>query len=294
MLRLISLLLLVFLFVSCTSTKSVIHTTRKGDKTYTSTPRSYEKSPRKSSTKKNVDNTRNTKSLENKVSETQVLAATTRVKVTNDMILAYIEKYKDVAQTNRDKYGIPASIILGQAILESGSGTGPLSQYANNHFGIKCHKDWTGQSIKYDDDSLEECFRKYENPYDSFRDHAVFLTSGSRYVPLFKLDRKDYKAWANGLKNAGYATDSLYPTKLIGLIERFELYKYDGGSLFMKTNEVVVQKDFFVSNDNFHVVTKGDTLFSISKAYKISIENLKKKNNLLDNAISIGQSIIIK
>ncbi len=294
MLRLISLLLLVFLFVSCTSTKSVIHTTRKGDKTYTSTPRSYEKSPRKSSTKKNVDNTRNTKSLENKVSETQVLAATTHVKVTNDMILAYIEKYKDVAQTNRDKYGIPASIILGQAILESGSGTGPLSQYANNHFGIKCHKDWTGQSIKYDDDSLEECFRKYENPYDSFRDHAVFLTSGSRYVPLFKLDRKDYKAWANGLKNAGYATDSLYPTKLIGLIERFELYKYDGGSLFMKTNEVVVQKDFFVSNDNFHVVTKGDTLFSISKAYKISIENLKKKNNLLDNAISIGQSIIIK
>ena len=292
--RLNGLLLLVFLFVSCTSTKSVIHTTRKGDKTYTSTPRNYGKSPKKSSAKNNVDKTRNPKSSENNDLETQVLAATTRVKVTNDVILAYIEKYKEVAQSNRNKYGIPASIILGQAILESGSGTGPLSQYANNHFGIKCHKDWVGQSVKYDDDSIDECFRKYDNPFDSFRDHAVFLTSGSRYMPLFKLDKKDYKAWANGLKNAGYATDSLYPTKLIGLIERFQLYKYDGGSLFTNTNEVVAQKDVFVSNDNFHVVTKGDTLYSISKAYKISIENLKKKNNLLDNAISIGQSIIIK
>jgi flagellum-specific peptidoglycan hydrolase FlgJ len=294
MLRLNGLLLLVFLFVSCTSNKSVIQTTRKGDKTYSATPRNYGKSPKKSSAKKNVDKTRNPKSSENNNSETQVLAATTRVKVTNDMILAYIEKYKEVAQTNTEKYGIPASIILGQAILESGSGTGPLSLYANNHFGIKCHKDWVGQSVKYDDDSIDECFRKYENPYDSFRDHAVFLTSGSRYGSLFKLDKKDYKAWANGLKNAGYATDNLYPTKLIGLIERFQLYKYDGGSLFINTNEVVMQNDVFVSNDSFYIVTKGDTLYSISKAYKISIENLKKKNNLLDNSISIGQSIIIK
>jgi flagellum-specific peptidoglycan hydrolase FlgJ len=294
MLRLNGLLLLVFLFVSCTSNKSVIQTTRKGDKTYSATPRNYGKSPRKSSAKKNVENNRNTKSSENNNSETQVLAATTRVKVTNDMILAYIEKYKEVAQSNRNKYGIPASIILGQAILESGSGTGPLSLYANNHFGIKCHKDWTGQSIKYDDDSVDECFRKYDNPYDSFRDHAVFLTSGSRYGSLFKLDKKDYKAWANGLKNAGYATDSLYPTKLIGLIERFQLYKYDGGSVYTNTYKVVAQNDVFATNESFHIVTKGDTLYSISKAYKISIENLKKKNNLLDNAISIGQSIIIK
>lgn len=293
MVKLNYLLLLFFLFVSCTSTQSVIQTTRKGDKTYSSTPRSNGKSSKKPSSKKNVENTRNTKSSENNVSETQILAATTRVKVTNDMILAYIEKYKAVAHTNQDKYCIPASIILGQAILESGSGTGPLSLYANNHFGIKCNKDWTGQSIKYDDDSVDECFRKYNNPYDSFRDHAVFLTSGSRYGSLFKLDKKDYKAWANGLKNAGYATDSLYPTKLIALIERFQLYKYDGESYFTN-NEVVAQSDVFVSNESFHIVTKGDTLYSISKAYKISIDNLKIKNNLLDNAISIGQSIIIK
>ena len=293
MVKLNGLLLLFFLFISCTSTQSVIQTTKKGDKTYTSTPRNYGKSPKKSSAKKNLENSANKKTSEKNIPETEVLEATTRVKVTNDIILAYIEKYKAVAQTNREKYGIPASIILGQAILESGSGTGPLSLYANNHFGIKCHKDWTGQSIKYDDDSVDECFRKYNNPYDSFRDHAVFLTSGSRYGSLFKLDKKDYKAWANGLKNAGYATDSLYPTKLIALIERFQLYKYDGESYFTN-NEVVAQSDVFAKNDSFHVVTKGDTLYSISKAYKISIENLKIKNNLLDNAISIGQSIIIK
>lgn len=293
MVKLNGLLLLVFLFVSCTSTKSVIQTTRKGDKTYASTSKNDGKSSKKSFSNKNVDNTRNTKSLENISSDTQVLAATTRVKVTNDMILEYIEKYKSVAQTNRDKYGIPACIILGQAILESGSGTGSLCINANNHFGIKCHKDWTGQSVKYDDDSLEECFRKYDNPYDSFRDHALFLTSGSRYLSLFDLDKKDYKAWANGLKNAGYATDSLYPTKLIALIERFQLYKYDG-VLIENNKEVAVRSDVFVTKDGYHIVTKDDTLFSISKAYKISIENLMKKNNLSDNAISIGQSIIIK
>jgi flagellum-specific peptidoglycan hydrolase FlgJ len=292
--RLNGLLLLVFLFVSCTSNKSVIQTTRKGDKTYSATSKNLGKNSKKSSAKKNSGTISNKKSTENNVSESQILSATTRVKVTNDMILAYIEKYKEVAQTNTEKYGIPASIILGQAILESGSGTGPLSLYANNHFGIKCHKNWVGQSVKYDDDSVDECFRKYDNPYDSFRDHAVFLTSGSRYGSLFKLDKKDYKAWANGLKNAGYATDSLYPTKLIGLIERFQLYKYDGGSVYTNTYKVVAQNDVFATNESFHIVTKGDTLYSISKAYKISIENLKKNNNLIDNAISIGQSIIIK
>ncbi|MBA4317919.1 MAG: hemagglutinin, partial [Flavobacterium sp.] len=145
------------------------------------------------------------------------------------MVLAYIENYKGVAQANMEKYGIPASIILGQAILESGSGTGSLSVQANNHFGIKCHKDWLGQTVKYDDDAIDECFRKYYNASDSFRDHSLFLTSRPRYSPLFKLNKTDYKAWAKGLKAAGYATDTQYPTKLIGLIERYQLYKYDIG-----------------------------------------------------------------
>jgi flagellum-specific peptidoglycan hydrolase FlgJ len=293
MIKLNCFLVLIFVFVSCTSTKSVIQTTKKGDKTYSSTSKNLGKNSKKSSAKKNSGTISNKKSTENNVSESQILSATTRVKVTNDMILAYIEKYKSVAQSNRDKYGIPASIILGQAILESGSGTGPLSLYANNHFGIKCHKNWMGESIKYDDDSVDECFRKYDNPYDSFRDHAVFLTSGFRYANLFKFDIKDYKSWASGLKNAGYATDSLYPSKLIGIIERYQLYKYDGESHF-SNKQVESQNDIFVSNDSFHVVTKGDTLYSISKKYNISIESLKLKNNFVDNALSIGQSIIIK
>jgi flagellum-specific peptidoglycan hydrolase FlgJ len=251
------------------------------------------RSPRKSSVKKTNENTSNAKYAENNTSETQILEATTRVKVTNELILAYIEKYKGVAQSNMKKYGIPASIILGQAILESGSGTGPLCLYANNHFGIKCHKDWLGASIKYDDDSIDECFRKYDNPYDSFRDHSLFLTAGSRYSQLFKLNKKNYKDWAKGLKDAGYATDSLYPAKLISLIERFQLYKYDVETLRIDS-EVVEQNDVIALNDDSYKVTKGDTLYSISKKYNISIEDLKKKNKILDNAISIGQSIIIK
>jgi len=208
------------------------------------------------------------------------------------MILAYIETYKGVAQENMKKYGIPASIILGQAILESGAGTGPLSAQANNHFGIKCHKDWLGQTIKYDDDSIDECFRKYYNASDSFRDHALFLTTGLRYSSLFKLNQTDYKAWAKGLKDAGYATDTQYPTKLIGLIERFQLYKYDIGGIG-KTQETEAEITKIPSETERYVVVKGDTLYSISKKYNISIEDLKKQNNIFDNAISIGQPILI-
>ena len=209
------------------------------------------------------------------------------------MILDYIETYKDIAQSNMKKYGIPASIILGQAILESGAGTAILSEQANNHFGIKCHKDWLGESVKYDDDAIAECFRKYFNASDSFRDHALFLTAGSRYSSLFKLEKTDYKAWAKGLKAAGYATDAQYPTKLIGIIERFQLYKYDGVDI---DKTISIEKNNFIATREIerYVVAKGDTLYSISKKYNIPVEELKKQNNIFDNAISIGQSIIIK
>ena len=270
MIRKYVLLLMILVFVSCTTSKSFIQTTRKGSKTNPTVARNYKKA------------------ASQKSNETQILEATTRVKVTNEMILAYIEKYSKVAQTNRDKYGIPASIILGQAILESGSGTGLLCVQANNHFGIKCHKDWTGASIRYDDDTADECFRKYDNPYDSFRDHALFLAAGSRYAPLFKLDKKDYKSWAKGLKEAGYATDSLYPTKLIALIERFQLYQYDGGSL---EKEPVYANEKIATNASEYQVIPGDTLYSISKKFKLSIDELKSKNNMSDNLISIGQSL---
>jgi flagellum-specific peptidoglycan hydrolase FlgJ len=240
-----------------------------------------------------VENKSESKPDKNYSPNTQILEATSRVKVTNDMILDYIETYKKVAQSNMKQYGIPASIILGQAILESGSGTGALSSQANNHFGIKCHKDWLGESVKYDDDSIAECFRKYDKAADSFRDHALFLTGRSRYSSLFKLEKTDYKAWAKGLKAAGYATDVQYPTKLIGIIERFQLYKYD--DVIIDKKEIAVKHEDQISSETErYVVTKGDTLYSISKKYNIPIEELKKQNNISDNAISIGQSILIQ
>jgi flagellum-specific peptidoglycan hydrolase FlgJ len=287
--RIYALILLVLFFVSCNTNKSVIQTTKKGSKPSTSVTRTVKKPIQK----KPRETTANTILTEESAAKVVILEATTRVKVTNEMVLAYIENYKGVAQANMEKYGIPASIILGQAILESGSGTGPLSVQANNHFGIKCHKDWLGQTVKYDDDAIDECFRKYYNASDSFRDHSLFLTSRPRYSPLFKLNKTDYKAWAKGLKAAGYATDTLYPTKLIGLIERYQLYKYDiGGKGKIQETEI---KSVEVSLETErYVVVKGDTLYSISKKYNIPIEELKRQNNLFENAISIGQSILIE
>ncbi|HQZ24213.1 MAG TPA: glucosaminidase domain-containing protein [Flavobacterium sp.] len=289
MTRINVLLLLVLFFVSCNTNKSVIQTTKKDSKSNSSVVNGK----RKPAINGSVENKSKAKPDQNYSPNTQILEATSRVKVTNDMILDYIETYKDVAQSNMKKYGIPASIILGQAILESGAGTAPLSEQANNHFGIKCHKDWLGESIKYDDDSIAECFRKYYNASDSFRDHALFLTKGSRYSFLFKLNKTDYKAWAKGLKAAGYATDVQYPAKLIGIIERFQLYQYDGVEID-KTVVTEKKRDNTTQEGELYVVAKGDTLYSISKKYNIPVEELKKQNNIFDNAISIGQSIIIK
>ena len=289
MTRINVLLLLVLFFVSCNTNKSVIQTTKKDSKSNSSVVNGK----RKPAINGSVENKSKAKPDQNYSPNSQILEATSRVKVTNDMILDYIETYKDVAQSNMKKYGIPASIILGQAILESGAGTAPLSEQANNHFGIKCHKDWLGESIKYDDDSIAECFRKYYNASDSFRDHALFLTKGSRYSFLFKLNKTDYKAWAKGLKAAGYATDVQYPAKLIGIIERFQLYQYDGVEID-KTVVTEKKRDNTTQEGELYVVAKGDTLYSISKKYNIPVEELKKQNNIFDNAISIGQSIIIK
>jgi hypothetical protein len=139
----------------------------------------------------------------------------------------YIEMYKEAAIEEMNAFGIPASIKLAQAILESGSGNSNLALKANNHFGIKCHKGWNGLSYHMDDDEKNECFRKYNNSMDSYKDHSIFLTTRDRYAPLFQLDVKDYKAWAHGLKNAGYATNPKYPDLLIGIIENSRLYEFD-------------------------------------------------------------------
>lgn len=139
----------------------------------------------------------------------------------------YINKYKDVAIRQMHKHKIPASIILAQACLESGDGNSTLARKANNHFGIKCHNGWKGKAFKHDDDAKGECFRKYNDPVDSYTDHSYFLISGDRYNSLFDLPENDYKAWAHGLKAAGYATNPKYAKLLIDIIEEYKLYQYD-------------------------------------------------------------------
>ncbi|MBO8428674.1 MAG: glucosaminidase domain-containing protein [Bacteroidetes bacterium] len=139
---------------------------------------------------------------------------------------AYIQKYKDLAIRQMNTYHIPASIILAQACLESGNGTSRLAVKGNNHFGIKCH-NWNGKTIYHNDDKKGECFRRYITAEDSFRDHSEFLRNGPRYQSLFDLGQTDYKAWAHGLKAAGYATDKRYAQLLIDIIEDYELYRYD-------------------------------------------------------------------
>ncbi len=202
----------------------------------------------------------------------------------------YIDTYKDIAQNEMRLYNIPASITLAQGILESASGKGRLSVKANNHFGIKCHK-WTGAKIYHDDDKAQECFRKYKDAKYSFRDHSLFLSERKRYAKLFKLKISNYKGWAKELRAAGYATDRKYPQKLIAIIERYELYKFDKevlGSTYVKY-EVPVE-----SNEIRYTVTKGDTLYSISKKYNITVKELQNINGLKDNSLSIGQELLIK
>jgi flagellum-specific peptidoglycan hydrolase FlgJ len=223
--------------------------------------------------------------------KTEVLEATTRVKVTKEMVLNYINLYKDIAKNNMVQHGIPSSICLGQGILESGAGTGPLSAIANNHFGIKCHQDWKGPSVKYDDDAAQECFRKYNQASESYNDHALFLKSRKWYDPLFKLGKDDFKGWARGLKAAGYATDPKYPEKLIAIIERYHLDQYDAEVL---GKEYVAPVDQPVVKKKEYEVIKGDTMYSISKKFNISIEDLKSKNNISDNTISVGQILVLE
>jgi LysM repeat protein len=142
---------------------------------------------------------------------------------------AYIERYKDLAISEMKRTGIPASITLAQGMIESDFGRSTLARKANNHFGIKCHSDWTGPVIRHHDDRRNECFRKYSRPEDSFYDHSDFIISGSRYSFLFDIPVTDYKAWARGLKKAGYATNPDYANMLIRKIEESSLYIYDRG-----------------------------------------------------------------
>lgn len=207
-----------------------------------------------------------------------------------DAVDEYIAGYAEIAKEEMRLYNIPASITLAQGILESGAGRGDLTRRANNHFGIKCH-EWQGEKVYHDDDRSQECFRKYNNPKYSYRDHSLFLTERKRYSALFDLDIDDYEGWAKGLRAAGYATDRKYPAKLISLIERYQLYNYDAEVLGTprSRNSPVVQN----SSGKRHVVIKGDTLYSIAKWYNTTVEELQQHNNLNSTNISIGQELNI-
>lgn len=149
----------------------------------------------------------------------------------------YIQTYKDIAMREMRERMIPASITLAQGILESGAGNSALAREAKNHFGIKCHKGWEGDTYYMDDDEKDECFRKYKNVEESFKDHSEFLCTRSRYSALFDLEITDYKGWAKGLKAAGYATNPKYAQLLIDRIELYDLAKYDQIALGMRTDD---------------------------------------------------------
>ena len=152
----------------------------------------------------------------------------------------YIETYKDIAIIEMNMYAIPSSITLAQGILESGNGESRLAIEGNNHFGIKCHDNWNGETIIADDDEKGECFRKYDKAADSYRYHSLFLAERERYASLFSLSSTNYKAWAKGLKKAGYATNSKYPTLLIDLIKKYNLSRFD--------KEVSQQKNLYLAH----------------------------------------------
>ena len=232
----------------------------------------------------------------------------------SDVTLIYIEKFAPLAMEEMRKFKIPASITLAQGILESGSGQSSLASKSNNHFGIKCHTSWKGEKVYHDDDEKGECFRKYKYTATSYQDHSLFLSTRFRYASLFGLDNDDYKAWAKGLKKAGYATDRKYPNKLISYIEKYELYKYDKMVLegqnykYVSTNQeqtdeltstiknykegVVKRKE--INERGTHIVKNDETLYSISQKYEIPIDEIKALNTLSGNVIYKGQELKLR
>lgn len=220
----------------------------------------------------------------------------------------YIERFQSIAVAEMNKNGIPASITLAQGLLESGNGMSELAQKANNHFGIKCNSDWKGDSVLRDDDEKDECFRVYKNPEDSYRDHSEFLKR-KRYTALFELNKNDYRGWAKGLKEAGYATNPKYADLLISIIERYQLYRFDSReSLAERTkreervlSEIAKEEPQEKQAESMKVpvsmkiyeVKDGDTLFSIAQKAGLSVEDLKLLNNIQTNTIRTGQLLLI-
>jgi hypothetical protein len=236
----------------------------------------------------------------------------------NSLVNRYIQTYKDIAIKEMMVYRVPASITLAQGILESNVGRSKLATQANNHFGIKCHKEWFGKTFYQDDDMPNECFRKYDNAIESFRDHSYFLTQRDRYKGLFELDVNDYKGWANGLQSAGYATNPRYAEKLIQTIENFSLFRFDnanfatafGDSLMDLDNPakqawlrrfIVIQKgpnnrNIFENNRlQMTIARKDDNVYILARDFDISVTHLLSYNDLhYATALRPGQIVYLE
>jgi len=223
----------------------------------------------------------------------------------------YIETYKDIAMREMREHKIPASITLAQGLLESGAGNSALAREAKNHFGIKCHKGWEGDSYIMDDDAKNECFRKYNNAEESFVDHSLFLTTRSRYAALFDLDITDYEGWAKGLKAAGYATNPKYAQLLIDRINLYDLTKYDQIALGQRDDDnqvpdiapedellelayspknrsmfelvdMTAEKRFIYENNKvrFAFAKEGETPEQLAKAFGVKLKKFNEYNLL--------------
>jgi len=247
----------------------------------------------------------------------QIVVAQTKK---NQVNIDYIEKYNEIAIRKMLQHGIPASITLAQGILESGAGNSELAKKSNNHFGIKCH-DWEGERVYHDDDIKNDCFRKYAKPEESFEDHSQFLKR-PRYVQLYALAVTDYKGWAHGLKQCGYATDPDYATRLINLIETYELHAYDQGAVNKKDGgkkdesaEVETEtKSTYLLNSKMGsvpaylshpvkivngkkavIARAGDTYESIAKEFGLQKWEIRWYNNVKKGAAPVeGQVVFIR
>ncbi|HEY0040455.1 MAG TPA: glucosaminidase domain-containing protein [Flavisolibacter sp.] len=236
-------------------------------------------------------------------------------------ILAYIEKFKDVAIEEMQRTGVPASITLAQGIHETGAGTSDLVVRSNNHFGIKCKTEWQGEKVYHDDDARGECFRKYNDPFISYRDHSDFLRNRAHYATLFNLDPTDYEAWAHGLKKAGYATNPKYPQILVKLIRDYNLQDYtlialgrkqpdanepqwvkntessnaamDANLILNSEQKKAYPEGIFEINDTKVVfVAKGVSYLKLANDYDISLVRLLDFNDLKDGDVTLEDGLL--
>ncbi|MEF9949982.1 MAG: glucosaminidase domain-containing protein [Mucinivorans sp.] len=222
----------------------------------------------------------------------------------------YVDRYKAIAIEKMNNYGIPSSITLAQGLLESGNGGSELAIKANNHFGIKCGRSWTGPKVYHDDDAKNDCFRKYGSVEESYRDHSIFLREGKRYAFLFDLDKRDYESWARGLKQAGYATNPMYAEMLINLINRYKLYQWDveqvmggifGSKIFVgegNAPQPMARVGLIWGRCNgvrYVVARQDDNYASLAQKLHMSLERLLKMNDLRQTRpLESGERVFIQ